>query len=78
MRSSMPVFSAAAFKQGSKPANEMGSAAAQADKKAVKTGNGGDDLATLLAEVQLFQNALTSGKVEIMVKCLQGKDDCSL
>jgi hypothetical protein len=65
LRSSMPAFSAAAFKQGSKPANEIGSAAPQADKKAVKTGNGGDDLASLLAEVQLFQIALTSGQVNL-------------
>lgn len=54
----MPVFSAAAFKQVSKPANDIGSAAAQAEKKAVKTGNGGDDLATLLAEVLLSRIAL--------------------
>lgn len=55
LRSSMPVFSAAAAaKQASKPVLETGAAALkQGGKISSKIGNGDADLAALLAEVRL-------------------------
>lgn len=55
LRSSMPVFSAvAAAKQVSKPSFETGTAAIKlGGKNGTKIGNGGADLAALLAEVCL-------------------------